>query len=170
MNPPESTMNATSRPDKRRESRQTPALVTPVSGSDRAGDDQGKTDWLDALLTEDAGPPSASTDDPVFVAQVMGRLAAEPSASGCNEGFSVTRWSHRLLLGFVALVVTALCLAAPSALQAWLQIARQPWSVSTWYQPDLWGFMAGVAMLVFGGLELVRTIEEIEVDRAPGGF
>lgn len=163
-------MNATSPPDDRRESRQTSVLLTSGPAAVHAGQEDGASDWLDALLTEYAGSPKACTDDPVFVAQVLARVTADPSACGRKEGFSVARWSHRLLLGFVTLVVTALCLAAPSALQAWLQIARQPWPASSWYQPDLWGFMAGVAMLVFGGLELVRTIEATEADRAPGGF
>ena len=69
------------------------------------------------------------------------------------------RWSHHLLLGFVALVATALSLAAPSALQAWLQMTQHPWTASTWVEPDLWGFILGVSMLTVGGLELVRTLE-----------
>lgn len=162
-------MNATSRPDDRSGSHHIVQTV-PLPGANRSGHEVGVDDWLDALLTEGSRPSKVGADDPAFVAQVIARLAVESSPTRYGEEFSVMRWSHHLLLGFVALVATALSLAAPSALQAWLLIAQQPWPASVWSHPDLWGFMAGVAMLVFGGLELVRAFEASEADQVPGAF
>lgn len=121
-----------------------------------ADDVHGNADWLDAVLTKDA---RSTVEDPTFVAEVMVRLAKQPSDQQPDEEFYVTHWSPRLLMGFVTIVATALWLTAPSALQAWLQITQHPWTASPWVEPDLWGFMLGVSMLILGGLELVRTLE-----------
>jgi CheY-like chemotaxis protein len=132
------------------------AMPIAVPSTCLADDVPGNADWLDTMLTKDARHP---VEDPTFVAQVVDRLAQQPTEPQPDEEFCVTHWSPRLLMGFVTIVATTLWLTAPSALQAWLQMTQHPWTASPWVEPDLWGFMLGVSMLTLGGLELVRTLE-----------
>ena len=125
----------------------TPHTETPIT-----------SDWLSTLLQQDAGCVTelASNHDAAFVVQVMNRLEADAvhtSSSVKHASSTHLRW---LLLGFQGLVVVFLCMAAPAMTQAWLSIAQSPLDGTAWHNPNLWGFVLSLTMLIYGVHELMN--------------
>ena len=120
------------------------------------------SDWLSTLLLQDASCDAEPANDhgAAFLAQVMDRLetdAVRYRPSGTQATSTQLRW---LLLVFQGLVVIFLCIAAPAIMQAWLHIAQSPLDGAAWHNPNMWGFVLGLSMLVFGVHELVNLPDE----------
>lgn len=117
-------------------------------------------DWLEDLLHNDAQAAAPDGSDAGFVAATMARLDDPFSPPRPSRTVSVRAWGQRLLLGFEVLVLGAVCISAPAALQAWLNFAQAPLHVAALLHPDLLGFGAGVAMMVLGAIEWARHTDE----------
>ena len=126
-----------------------------------ANPDQESTleEWMDALLLQDARH-AAGSSDAKFVTSVMSRLRTAVHPPPARSGYSRTAWAYRLLLGFEALTLTALCLSAPAALHTWMGFAAAPQDLSALLEPSLLGFMFGTAMVFMGAIELTRDDNE----------
>lgn len=121
------------------------------------------SDWLSTLLLQDASCDAEPGNDhgAAFLAQVMDRLdtdAMRYRPSGTHATSARLRW---LLLGFQGLVVIFLCMAAPAIMQAWLHFAQSPLDGAAWHNPNMWGFVLGLSMLVYGVQELVNLPDEL---------
>lgn len=140
---------------------------TPIEPSDAR-------DWLTPLLMQDAHGEPDPQQDAAFVAQVMARLDAPPSAHmlpPMPQAHHVLTQGRGLLLGFQLLVVVFLFMSAPAAVQAWLHLGQTPMDLSVWHDPHLWGFALGLGMMVYGTLELLNMPEEAGfIDTNPSPF
>ena len=125
-----------------------------------AADNPDAADWLTPLLLQDAQRDTDTAPDAAFVANVLARLDAPPAVLP-PVAKARTDWAQGrgLLLGYALLVAVFLGMAAPSAMQAWLRIAQAPLNTGSWHDPNVWGFMVGVGMLVYGLHELMNLPE-----------
>jgi hypothetical protein len=126
-----------------------------------ANPDQESTleEWMDALLLQDARH-AAGSSDAKFVTSVMSRLRTAVHPPPARSGYSRTAWAYRLLVGFEALTLAAVCLSAPAALHTWMSFAAAPQDLSALLEPSLLGFMVGMAMVLIGAIELTREDNE----------
>ena len=119
-----------------------------------------QTEWLDTLLLRDAQQTHESCSDADFVSAVMAGLETPAHPTRVRPAYPVAAWAYRLLLGFEALALAALCLSAPAAFKAWLSFAQSPLDLSGLLKPDLLGFMAGLTVVALGAVELAKTSQE----------
>lgn len=133
-----------------------------------AADNPDAADWLTPLLLQDAQRDTDTAPDAAFVANVLARLDAPPAVLP-PVAKARTDWAQGrgLLLGYALLVAVFLGMAAPSAMQAWLRIVQAPLNTGSWHDPNVWGFMVGVGMLVYGLHELMNLPEAHLLHRLP---
>lgn len=119
-------------------------------------------DWLTPLLVRDAHGDPSPQQDAAFVAQVMGQLLepadalAKPQKPRVNTNLTRERV---MLLGFQLIMVVLIVISAPTAVQAWLEVAKAPMDMTAWYDQKLWGFALGLSMMFYGSYELLNTPE-----------
>ncbi len=131
-------------------------MNTPHTETPHAQDWLSTVLWQDARLSEDL----AHDKDAAFVSQVMTRLETPSACARPGLTRATPKLLRWLLLGFQVLVVFFLAMAAPAIMQAWWHIAQAPLDGAAWQDPNVWGFVLGLAMLVYGVHELVNLPEE----------
>lgn len=114
-------------------------------------------EWLDTLLLRDVQQTHESCSDPDFVSAVMTGLASPAHPTRVRPAYPVAARAYRLLLGFEALTLAALCLSAPAAFKVWLSFAQSPLDLSGLLKPDLLGFTAGLTLVALGAMELAKA-------------